>query len=52
MQALVNRYFDPASRKVQVAATQLQQVLSLVRASAAPQIDETLAALAAAAAGR
>lgn len=52
VQALVNRYFDPASRKVQVAATQLQQVLSLVRASAAPQIDETLAALAAAAAGR
>lgn len=52
VQALINRYFDPASRKVQVAATQLQQVQSLVRASAPPHIDDTLAALAAAAAGR
>ncbi|WP_399677801.1 uroporphyrinogen-III C-methyltransferase [Xenophilus sp.] len=52
VQALINRYFDPASRKVQVAATQLQQVQSLVRASAPPHVDDTLAALAAAAAGR
>ncbi|MFT4268275.1 MAG: uroporphyrinogen-III C-methyltransferase [Xenophilus sp.] len=52
VQALINRYFDPTSRKVQAAATLLQQVQSLVRASAAPQIDETLAALATAAAGR
>ncbi|RYY92448.1 MAG: hypothetical protein EOO24_29035 [Comamonadaceae bacterium] len=50
--ASLNRYFDPSSRRVQGAATQLQQLQSLVRASAPARIDETLAALTTAAAGR
>lgn len=50
--ASLNRYFDPASRRVQAAATQLQQVQALVRAAEPPRIDETLTALAAASAGR
>ena len=50
--AALNRYFDPASRRVQAAATQLQQLQGLVRASAPARIDETLAALTTAAAGR
>lgn len=50
--ASLNRYFDPASRRVQTAATQLQELQSLVRATEPPRIDETLAALATAAAGR
>jgi uroporphyrin-3 C-methyltransferase len=48
----LNRYFDPASRRVQQAATQLQQLQSLVNASAPARVDETLAALATVAAGR
>lgn len=48
----LNRYFDPGSRRVQMAATQLQQLQSLVRAAAPARIDETLAALTTAAAGR
>lgn len=48
----LNRYFDPGSRRVQAAATQLQQLQGLVRASAPARIDETLAALTTAAAGR
>lgn len=47
----INRYFDPASRRVQAAATQLQQLQALVRATAPARIDETLAALTTAAAG-
>lgn len=50
--AALNRYFDPASRRVQAAATQLQQLQGLVRAAAPARIDETLAALTTAAAGR
>jgi len=50
--ASLNRYFDPASRRVQQAATQLQQVQAAVKAAAPPRIDDTLAALATAAAGR
>jgi uroporphyrin-3 C-methyltransferase len=50
--ASLNRYFDPASRRVQQAATLLQQVQAAVKASAPPRIDDTLAALATAAAGR
>lgn len=49
--ASLNRYFDPASRRVQAAATQLQQLQALVRATAPARIDETLAALTTAAAG-
>ena len=48
----LNRYFDPASRRVQAAATQMQQLQGLVRAAAPARIDETLAALTTAAAGR
>ncbi len=48
----LNRYFDPASRRVQAAATSLQQLQAQVRAVEPPRIDDTLAALATAAAGR
>jgi uroporphyrin-3 C-methyltransferase len=50
--ASLNRYFDPASRRVQGAATLVQQVQAQIRTSEAPRVDETLAALATAAAGR
>lgn len=50
--AALNRYFDPASRRVQMAATLVQQLQAQVKASVPPRIDETLAALATAAAGR
>jgi uroporphyrin-3 C-methyltransferase len=52
VQASINRYFDPASRRVQAAATLVQQVLAQIRNTEPPRIDETLAALATAAAGR
>jgi len=48
--AALYRYFDPASRRTQAAATQLQQVQAQVRTAELPRIDATLAALAAAAA--
>ncbi|MGO4394805.1 uroporphyrinogen-III C-methyltransferase [Variovorax sp. M-6] len=50
--AAINRYFDPASRRVQAAATLVQQVQAQIRTSEPPRVDETLAALATAAAGR
>ncbi|RZL88620.1 MAG: hypothetical protein EOP82_22405 [Variovorax sp.] len=50
--AALNRYFDPASRRVQAAATLLQQLQAQLKTSEPPRIDETLAALATAAAGR
>lgn len=50
--AAVNKYFDPASRKTQTTATLLQEVQSQMKAVELPQVDETLAALATAAAGR
>jgi len=50
--AALNRYFDPRSRRTQSAATLLQQLQAQVKESAAPNVDETLAALSAAAAGR
>ena len=50
--ASLNRYFDPASRRTQAAATLLQQLQSQVKTAEPPRIDETLAALATAAAGR
>jgi uroporphyrin-III C-methyltransferase len=46
------KYFDPASRRTQAIATQLQQVQAQVRTAELPRIDETLAALATAAAGK
>ncbi|MDE2604704.1 MAG: uroporphyrinogen-III C-methyltransferase [Burkholderiales bacterium] len=48
--AALYKYFDPASRRTQAAATQLQQVQAQVRTAEVPRIDATLAALAAAAA--
>ncbi|MBC5768354.1 uroporphyrinogen-III C-methyltransferase [Ramlibacter albus] len=46
------KYFDPASRRTQAVATQLQQVQAQLRGIELPRIDETLAALTTAAAGR
>ena len=48
----LNKYFDPASRKTQATATLLQQVQGQLKAVELPRVDETLAALATAAAGR
>ncbi len=48
----INRYFDPASRKTQAAATLLQQIQSQMKTAALPGVDDTLSALATAAAGR
>jgi uroporphyrin-3 C-methyltransferase len=50
--AALRSYFDPAARKTQAAATQLEQVQAQLRAVELPRIDETLAVLATAAAGR
>ena len=46
------KYFDPASRRTQAVATQLQQVQAQLRTSELPRIDETMAAIATAAAGK
>jgi len=48
----LNKYFDPASRKTQTASTALQQIQGQMKASELPRVDDTLAALATAAAGR
>ena len=48
----LGRYFDPAARKTQVAANLLSQVQSEVKTVELPRVDDTLAALATAAAGR
>jgi uroporphyrin-III C-methyltransferase len=50
--AALRKYFDPSSRKTQVAVTLAQQVQSQLRAVELPRIDETLAVLATSAAGR
>ncbi|MBU1361808.1 MAG: uroporphyrinogen-III C-methyltransferase [Gammaproteobacteria bacterium] len=50
--AALNRYFDPASRKVQAAATLVQQLQGQIKTTEPPRIDDTMAALATAAAGR
>ena len=50
--AALNKYFDPASRRTQSAATVLQQAQAHMKASELPRPDETLSALATAAAGR
>jgi uroporphyrin-3 C-methyltransferase len=51
-QQALSRYFDPASRRTQLVATQLQQVQQQLRGAQLPRIDETLAALTTAVAGR
>ena len=48
----LNKYFDTGSRKTQVAAALLQQVQTQMKSLQIPRVDETLAALATAAAGR
>jgi uroporphyrin-3 C-methyltransferase len=48
----LQKYFDPGSRRTQAAAMQLQQVQAQVRSVELPRIDETLTALATAAAGK
>ena len=48
----LTRYFDPASRKTQIMASMLQQVQMQMKTLQIPRVDETLAALATAAAGR
>jgi len=50
--AALRKYFDPAARRTQAAAALLQQVQSQMRAIELPRIDETLAVLATAAAGK
>ena len=48
----LNRYFDPASRRTQKAATELQQLQAHVKTAEMPQLEDSFAALATAAAGR
>ena len=48
----LGRYFDASSRKTQIAAALLQQVQGQMKALELPRVDDTLAALATAAAGR
>ena len=50
--AALQKYFDAGSRRTQAAVAQLQQVQAQVGAAELPRIDETLAALATAAAGK
>ena len=50
--AMLVKYFDPASRKTQAAGQLVQQVQTQMKSSELPRLDETLAALATAAAGR
>lgn len=48
----IGKYFDASSRKTQAANVLLQQVRGQLKALEVPRVDETLAALATAAAGR
>ncbi len=48
----INKYFDASSRKTQAAAQLLQQVQGQLKTSELPRLDETMTALATAAAGR
>lgn len=48
----LHKYFDASSRKTQTAASLLQQVQGQMKTLQLPRVDETLAALATAAAGR
>ena len=50
--AVLDKYFDPASRRTQAAASLLQQVQTQMKTLELPRVDETLAALATAAAVR
>jgi uroporphyrin-3 C-methyltransferase len=48
----INKYFDASHRKTQTAATLLQQVQEQMKTLQLPRVDDTLAALTTAAAGR
>jgi uroporphyrin-3 C-methyltransferase len=48
----LNKYFDVTSRKTQTAASLLQQVQAQMKTLQLPRVDDTLAALTTAAAGR
>ncbi len=50
--ASLNTYFDPSSRKTQVAADLLKQLQGQMKTLELPRVDDTLAALTTAAAGR
>ncbi len=50
--AALNKYFDPAARRTQNAASTLQAAQASMKAAEMPRLDETLSALATAAAGR
>jgi len=52
VQAALERYFDGSSRKTQVALASLQQVQAQLKSTEIPRLDQTLPALATAAAGR
>lgn len=52
VQVSLTRYFDASSRKTQAAKALLQQTQAQLRTGELPRFDETLAALATAAAGR
>jgi uroporphyrin-3 C-methyltransferase len=51
-QSALFKYFDPASRRTQAVATELQQVQAQVKTAEIPRVDESLAALATLAAGK
>ena len=48
----LNKYFDPASRRTQGAATALQQLQVHLKTAELPQLDDSFSALVTAAAGR
>ncbi len=50
--AALRKYFDPSARKTQILAGHLEQVQSQLRSIELPRIDESLAVLVTAAAGR
>jgi uroporphyrin-3 C-methyltransferase len=50
--AALQKYFDPASRRTQAAAATLQQMQAQLRVVELPAVDDTLALLGTAAAGR
>lgn len=52
VQQFLQRYFDAGSRKTQVAAGLLQQIQSQLKSTELPRLDQSLAALSTAAAGR
>jgi len=50
--AMINKYFDPGSRRTLAAVAALQQMQGQMKTLELPRVDDTLAALVTAAAGR